>query len=192
MTDFTFHSTDSAPAGSKDILANVESAWKFIPNLHRALAESPVALEAYGAIFSLFDKSSFSPAERQVIYLAVNYENECEYCMAGHSVLASMSGVPAATIEALRENTPVADARTEALRRFTQVIVRNRANLADDEVDAFLAAGFTRAQVLEVILGVTVKTMSNYTNHIVKTPNDAFMANTTWVAPSRRNAVAAE
>ena len=188
MTSFTLHSPETAPAASRAILQNVEAAWKFIPNLHRVLAESPATLEAYSAAFALFDKSSFSPKERQVVYLAINYENECEYCMSGHSALASMSGVDADVIAALRENGPIADPRLQALRSFAASVTRTRAKLAPGEVEAFLGAGFTRQQVLEVIIAVSVKTISNYVNHIAATPLDGFMAATAWVAPSHRAA----
>jgi uncharacterized peroxidase-related enzyme len=186
MTTFTLHTPETAPAASRAILENVEAAWKFIPNLHRILAESPATLEAYSNAFSLFDKSSFDAKERQVIYLAINYENECEYCMSGHSALAAMSGVDADAIEALRENTVIANPRMEALRSFAASVTRTRANLNPGEVEAFIAAGFTNQQVLEVILAVSVKTISNYVNHIAKTPLDGFMAGTKWVAPSNR------
>lgn len=186
MTAFTLHDASTAPAASRPILENVEAAWKFVPNLHRVLAESPATLEAYGAAFALFDTSSFSPVERQVIYLAINYVNECEYCMSGHSALAAMAGVAADTIEALRENAPLADPRLEALRRFAARVTETRGELDAAEVESFRAAGFTNAQILEVILAVSVKTISNYVNHIAKTPLDGFMAKTAWTKPSAR------
>lgn len=190
MTPFTLHTAASAPAKSRGILENVEAAWKFIPNLHRILAESPATLEAYSAAFSLFEQSSFTPQERQVIYLAINAENACEYCMSGHSALAAMAGVEAGVIEALRENAPLSDARLQALRSFAAAVTRSRAMLEPGELEAFLEAGFTRAQVLEVILAVSVKTISNYVNHVAKTPLDGFMAGTSWVAPARRQIAA--
>jgi AhpD family alkylhydroperoxidase len=88
MSTFTLHTTETAPAAAKEQLAGIEKAWGFVPNLHRTLAESPVTLEAYNALFGLFGKSSFTPAEQQVVYLAINVVNECEYCTSGHSVLA--------------------------------------------------------------------------------------------------------
>ena len=190
-TGFPLHTADTAPAASADILRNVEAAWHFVPNLHAVLAEAPAALEAYSTVFTLFEKASFTPAERQVIYLAINYENECEYCMAGHSVLAKGAGLDAATIEGLRENAPLADPRLQALRTFVQAVVRQRGHLEGSQVDAFLGAGFTRQQVLEVVLGVSIKTISNYANHLSATPNDTFMAATAWTALSRRVAQAA-
>lgn len=190
MTEFTLHTQATAPEGAAAQLAGIEKAWGFIPNLHRTLAESPAVLSGYDALFGLVAKTSFTAAEQQVAFLAVNFENECEYCMAGHSVLAAGAHVPADAVEALREGMPVADARLEALRSFVQMVVRQRAKVGDEAVEAFLAAGFTRRQVLEVVLIVATKTISNYTNHLTHTPNDAFMAKTAWVAPSRRGRAA--
>lgn len=190
MTAFTLHDATSAPVGSKAILEATEKAWKFVPNLHRVLAEAPAALEGYATLFGIFDKSSLTPAERQVVYLTSNFENECHYCMAGHTVLAKMAQVPAQAIEALRNGTPIEDAKLEALRHFTAKIVNNRGWVSDAEVDTFLAAGFTRQNVLEVILGVAVKVISNYTNHIAQTPTDAFMKDTLWTPPAKRGAAA--
>lgn len=186
MTSFTLHTVETAPAGAKAQLAAIEKNWKFIPNLHRILAESPIALEAYDTLFGLVGKSSFSPAEQQVAYLAINVLNECEYCTSGHSVLAKMSGVAPAAIQALRNATPIADARLQALRVFAETVVRERGFVGDAALDAFLAAGFTKAQVLEVVTVVATKTISNYVNHITRTPLDAFMAETKWVAPRNR------
>ena len=190
MATFTLHTPDTATAAAGAQLAGIEKAWKFIPNLHRILAESPELLEGYDTLFGLVGKTSFTPAEQQIAFLAVNYENECEYCMAGHSVLAAGAKVPADVIGALRENQPVADSRIQALRSFVQNVVQSRGKVGDRAVDAFLAAGFTQRNVLEVVLIVATKTISNYTNHLTHTPNDAFMANTTWTAPSRRTQAA--
>ena len=178
MTAFTLHTVETAPEAARAQLAGIEKAWTFIPNLHRTLAESPVTLQAYDALFGLVGQSSFSPAEQQVAFLAINVANECEYCTAGHSVLAKMAGVTPDVIEALRESAPVADARLEALRHFVERVVAERGFAGDAAVEAFLAAGFTRAQVLEVVLIVATKTISNYVNHLTHTPLDAFMAPT--------------
>lgn len=186
MTHFTLHTVETAPESAKAQLQGIEKNWKFIPNLHRTLAESPVALEAYDTLFGLVSKSSFSAAEQQIAYLAINVLNECEYCTSGHSVLAKMSGVEPDVIQALRNATPIADERLQALRSFAESIVRERGFVGDAAVDAFISAGFTKAHVLELVMIVATKTISNYVNHITKTPLDAFMAETKWVAPRNR------
>ena len=189
MTVFKLHDAQSAPGVAGAKLAEIEKAWKFVPNLHRTLAESPEALEGYDTLFGLVGKSTLTPIEQQTVFLTVNYENECEYCMAGHSVLAAMAKMPAGEIAALRENETLSDARLEALHAFTRAVVRERGKVGDAAVAAFLDAGFTRRNVLEVVLVVATKTISNYVNHIAHTPNDAFMKDTAWTAPSRRDAV---
>jgi uncharacterized peroxidase-related enzyme len=190
MTAFTLHTTATAPEGSAEKLAQIERAWGFIPNLHRTLAESPVALEAYDAMFGLVGRSSFTPAEQQTAYLAINVLNECEYCTAGHTVLARKAGLSPEVIEALREGKRLSDDRLEALRRFAEAVVRERGFVGDAAVEAFLSAGFTKAQVLEVVVIAATKTLSNYVNHIARTPLDGFMAETAWVAPRHRSAAA--
>jgi uncharacterized peroxidase-related enzyme len=190
MAAFNLHTIETAPDASKAQLASIEKIWKFIPNLHRTLAESPVTLEAYDTLFGLVSKSSLTAVEQQVTYLAINVLNECEYCTSGHSALAKMSGVKSDAIESLRNSTPIADARLQALRVFAEAVVKQRGFVGDAAVEVFLAAGFTKAQVLEVVLIVATKTISNYVNHITETPLDDFMAATKWVSPRNRKQAA--
>lgn len=82
--------------------------------------------------------------------------------------------------DALRNETPLPNDRLEALRTFTLNVVRNRGNVSDDAVQAFLDAGFNQRQILEVILGVSMKVMSNYTNHLANTPVDSVFAKYAW------------
>jgi len=173
MSDFTLHESDTAPTASRPILENIEGAWGRIPNLHRLLAESPATLETYGTAFAAFEASSFTPLERQLVYLAVSVGNECEYCTVAHARLARAAGLDADSIAALREARALDEPRLEALRRFADAIVAARGRVAPEETASFLAAGYTRAQVLEVILAVAVKTISNYVDHVAGVPLDA-------------------
>ncbi|MGF1553367.1 MAG: carboxymuconolactone decarboxylase family protein [Paracoccaceae bacterium] len=183
---FPLHDLDTAPEAARTVLEAARKSFGTVPNLHRVLAGAPAALEGYATLWGLFDETSFAPAERQVVYLASSYENECRYCMAGHSVLARHAGVPDGAVAAIRDGRPIADPRLEALRAFTAEVVVNRGRVAEAGVEAFLAAGFTRAQVLEVVLGVAVKVISNYANHLAETPLDAFMKDTVWTPPAER------
>lgn len=192
MASFTVHSMDTAPEASKSNLEEVKKAWGFVPTLHGTLAESPVALEAYDTLFGLVAKSSFSPAEQQVAYLAINVFNECEYCTAGHTYLARAAKLDEAAIQALRSGAPIANEHLQALRLFAEAVVRDRGFVGDAVVEAFLAAGFTKAQVLEVVVIAATKTMSNYVNHITHTPLESFMADPAlrWVSPRNRKSAA--
>jgi alkylhydroperoxidase family enzyme len=80
-----------------------------VPNLHRVPAKSPAALEAYTTLWGIAEKTSFTVQERNVAYLAINYENDRTYCMAGHTNLSRMAKVDAATIAAVREGRPIAE-----------------------------------------------------------------------------------
>lgn len=191
MTTFPSYTIESAPAASKSTLEEAKRAFGFVPNLQAHMAESPELLAGYTALWDLFAKSSLTPHEQQVVYLTSNFENNCHYCMAGHSTLAKMIKMDPAVIAALRAGTPLPDAKLEALHRFTTIVVRERGFVPDADVEAFLAAGYTRRNVLDVILGVATKVMSNYTNHIVHTPYDAFMKGNEWTKPADVSATSA-
>lgn len=183
MNSFQSYTIDTAPAASKPTLEEAKRTFGFVPNLQAHMAESPELLAGYTALWDLFAKSTLTPHEQQVVYLTSNFENDCHYCMAGHSTLAKMIKMDPAVIAALRAGTALPDAKLEALHRFTTIVVRERGFVPDAEVEAFLAAGYTRRNVLEVILGVATKVMSNYTNHVVHTPYDAFMKGNEWTKP---------
>ena len=189
MTDFTTHSIDSAPAGSKPILQGALDGFGFVPNLLATMAEAPALLEGYMTLAGIFDKTNLSETERQIILMTNNRLNGCVYCMAAHTMLSQMGGVPADVIEALRNNTPIADPKLEALRQFAAVINTTRGWPEQSAIDAFLNAGYTRQSILEVILGTAVKTLSNYTNHVAETDLDDAFSGLAWTNPE---AIAAE
>ena len=189
MIDFKVHTIESAPEKSKPILEGARKALGFVPNQYAVFAESPAVLEAYTTLWTILDRStSFTVTELQVILLTTIFENECDYCMAAHTTIAGMQRVPEPVVQALRNGEPLRDARLAALSDFTRKVVRERGWVPEADVQAFLDAGFTRAQLLEVILGIGMKILSNYTNHITKTPVDeAFQANT-WTPPRKVSA----
>jgi len=180
MTDFTRHTPDSAPADSRPMLETSQKNYGMIPNLHAVLAESPQIYEAYQTLQKLFTESSHGTTERHVVWLTINVEHACHYCVPAHTFLAKKDGVDEATIEALRNDRPIADDRLEALRQFTKAMVLKRGNVGDAEIEPFLAAGFTKRNVLDVLLGVSHKVISNYTNHFAETPVDAPFAAYDW------------
>jgi uncharacterized peroxidase-related enzyme len=185
INGFKIHDTATAPAASVEILNGVQKAWGFVPNLHRVLAESPAALEAYNTLWGIAEKTGFTAQERNIAYLAIIYENECTYCMAGHTNLSRMAKVPPEVIAALRENRPIADAKFEALRQFAAKVTRQRGVVSEADVAAFKAAGFDNRAVLDLLVLAATKLISNYTNHLAETPNDSFMKGAEWTAPGK-------
>lgn len=179
-TGFSLHNEDTAPDASKPLLANSKKAFGRIPGLHAVMAEAPGLLEAYNTVHQLFANSSFDEDELTVVWQSVNVEHACHYCVPAHTGIAKVMGVSDDISDALRNEAPLPNPRLEALRSFTLSVVRGRGNVDDIAVQAFLDAGFTRRQILEVILGVSQKVMSNYTNHFAETPVDVPMRKFAW------------
>ncbi len=184
MTDFTTHSIESAPEASKPLLQGALDAFGFKPNLLANMAEAPALLEGYMTLAGIFDKTDLSETERQIILMTNNRLNGCVYCMSAHTMLSKMGGVPEDVIASLRNNTPIADPKLEALRTFAAVINESLGWPTDAQVEAFLAAGYTRQAVLEVILGTALKTLSNYTNHVAQTQLDDAFKDLAWTPPA--------
>lgn len=180
---FTSYNAETAPEASKPHLAGVKAQFGMVPNLQSIMAESPELLAAHGALWEQFSKSTLTPHEQQVVFMTAIFEHSCHYCMAGHTTMAKGQKLGDANIAALRAGTALPDARLEALHVFTTLVVQNRGRVADADVQAFLDAGFTRRNVLEVVLGVSINIQSNYTNHLVGTPLDAFMKGNEWTRP---------
>lgn len=180
MTDFTLHDENTAPDDSKPLLAKSQKAFGMVPGLHAVMAEAPGLLDAYQQVHELFLNSSFDKDETTVVWQTVNVENNCHYCVPAHTGIAKAMGVDDAITEALRNETPLPNARLEALRDFTLSVVRDRGNVDDAKVQAFLDAGFTRRNILEVVLGYSQKVMSNYTNHLAQTPVDKPFQKFAW------------
>ena len=182
MTTFPVHSSETAPEASKPILAAVQKKFGFVPNLFRVMAEAPAAGEAYLAVMDIFERSSLSDAEKQTVLLSASFVNQCEYCMAAHTAVAGMKGVGQEIVEALRAGTSLPDAKLDALAALTRSIVETRGWPAEAAKQAFFAAGYGASEYLEVIVGVTVKTLSNYVNHAADTPLDPAFQPAKWAA----------
>ena len=155
-----------------------------IPNLMGLMAESPSAIEAYQTLADFFEKSSFTPTERHIVWLTISYDNECHYCMAAHTAIARSEKVDGAIVEAIRAGETIADPRLESLRTFTSSLVVNRGWVSEEEVTAFLNAGFTRENVFDILVGISHKVLSNYSNHIAKTPVDQPFQKFAWTKSS--------
>ncbi|MDP6707054.1 MAG: carboxymuconolactone decarboxylase family protein [Alphaproteobacteria bacterium] len=179
MPSFPIHTTETAPPPSRPRLQAAETRYGFLPNLLGGLAEAPAALDGYLTLAGILDTSTLSQAEKEVLFLAASVVNNCGYCVAAHSTAADLT-LPAGQVAALRAGRPLADPKLEALRRFTEALMIKQGWVEDDEVEAFLDAGYGRGQVLEVVLGIALKTISNYANHLIGTPLDAAIASRAW------------
>lgn len=180
MTTLKIHNIESAPAEAKPLLENSQKAYGMIPGLHGVLAGSPQILQAYQTLHELFTQSSFNEEELTVVWQAINVEHACHYCVPAHTGIANMMKVDENITEALRNETPLESSKLEALRTMTLSIVKNRGNVTQADLEAFYAAGYEEKHVLDIILGLSQKTISNYTNHIANTPVDAAFEKFAW------------
>ena len=183
MANFPQHTVETASPEGVKALEQAKAGFGFVPNLIATMADAPAVANAYLQLHGAFASSSFTPAEQQVVTTAASFENGCTYCMAAESTVSKMIKVDDGVIDALRSGDTLPDARLNALATFTKAVVNERGFVSEAAIEEFLAAGFTRPQVLEVVLGVTKKTLSNYVNHIAETPLDAPFQPLAWTKP---------
>lgn len=190
------HDKDTAPESSKAVLAAVNRANGFTPNVFRALANSPSTLNGFAAFLGANDGGTLSPAERQIVQITASIENQGEYCVAGHSTFAEGIGMPHETIAAIREGRRLPDKRYQGLADFTRALVRGRGHVSDGDRAAFEAAGFGTEQIFEVIAGVALKTITNFVGSVFGLPLDAQFEENAWTpngghpSPPPKDAVA--
>ena len=177
---FPSHDLDTAPEASKPLLEQSQKAFGRLPGLHKVLAESPQAYEGYQVLHKLFTETDFDAEELTVVWQAINVENECHYCVPAHTGIAKMMKVSDEISDALRNETALPTPKLEALRTFTVQMFRQRGNVSDDQMKAFFDAGYGHRAVLDVILGMAQKTLSNYVNHVAQTPVDDVFKPLAW------------
>lgn len=173
MTTFTIHTQETAPAESKPLLAAVQGKYGMIPNLLAEMADAPNVLQGYLQLSDATAKGTLSPTEQQIVEITTSRVQGCEYCVAAHSTVAGIQKLPNDVVDAVRTGSNIADAKLQALHAFTVAVNEKNGWTSDADLSVFLAAGYTQAQVLEVVLNVTLKLFSGYANHIMHTPIDA-------------------
>ena len=177
MSLFTQYDETNAPDGAAQVLTMAKERYGFVPNLAAFVAESPPVLGAILKLSETFDQSTLSAQEKQIVLLTVSSLNDCSYCKTVHTALGKMAEIDNDTIYSNIECKPLKNQKLNALRVFTQFIVEEQ-GLVDEnnKIQDFLDAGYTRAQVFEVVMGVALKTLTNYSNHLVGAePNKEFV-----------------
>jgi alkylhydroperoxidase family enzyme len=185
---FTYHTRETAPADSLPLIELSIKTYGFFPKMHQILAEAPLTYEMYNtALDGLSNRSTFSPAEQELIMLTASYENRGNYSMAGHTMRAQRKHVPADVIAALRDGVALTDAKLEALRTFVRSMLEKRGHVGDDELLKFLNAGYSKRQALEVLTGLAAKLISDFTNALARTELDDAVKPLSWTHPSERS-----
>ncbi|WDD98847.1 carboxymuconolactone decarboxylase family protein [Thalassomonas actiniarum] len=172
MSSFELHTLATAPEAAKPLLEQSVKSFGMIPNLHAVMAESPQALEAYQQLHALFMQSSFDKEELTVVWQTINVEHQCHYCVPAHTAIAHSMKIDESIITALRDESPLPSDKLETLRQTTLLMVRNRGVIDAADIEKFYAAGYQQKHLLDIVLGLSQKVMSNYVNHLAQTPVD--------------------
>ena len=180
MSNFTIHSMEAIPKGSEDVAQNVKAKYGSVPNLLGALLEAPEVAQAYIQLGDALKNSAFTPEERHVVWFTINRLHDCRYCMAAHTTMAKGEKIDDAVILAARSDENYPSERLNKLKKFTKKMVIERGWVDPAEVETFVQAGFSNRHVLDIVLAISHKVISNYTNHLVETPVDDRFAPNKW------------
>ena len=173
---------DSSEGTGRTMLETAKAQMGFVPNMYANMVNSPGLLETYLLGYNRFrSESGFLPVEQEVVLLTISRFNACTYCMAAHSMIADkMSKVLAEVLESLRTGGRIPDGKLSALSLFTYTLLEQRGNPTSAQLNDFKIAGYSDRQVLEIILAIAVKTLSNYSNHVFHTEVDAPFQKYEW------------
>lgn len=172
MTMFVQHDPSSAPQGARPVLERTAEGFGFVPAPVAMMAESPELLEGFMSGNRLFEGTTLTRLEREVLILTLATSVACHYCVAMHSAMLTRSGAEESFVAALRARRPLEDQRLEAMRVFTLAAMEGHGRVPTGAMAAFLDAGYTRRNALEVVLGLGVYTLSTYANRMTDAPLD--------------------
>ena len=178
----TIHTEETAPQASISALESLTQTFGWTPNVLGVFAGSPVLIESYRQLHALFAKqSAFSPAEQEIIQITNNIENDCTYCMAAHStVVAQGKLLSEEDLEALRTGQQLSNPKYNALQSFTLTLLKQRGRVDKAQQEAFLSAGYTQEQALEIIVHTAFKVITNFTNNLAQPELDAPFQAQSW------------
>ena len=170
MTAIHVPTRDEVNPTNQAIFDSLQTGLGMVPNLYATFAHSQTALATYMAFQNA--KSSVSGKAREVVNLVVSQVNECEYCLAAHTMLGKMNGFTEAQIMEIRHGHASFDPKIDALARLTKGITQSRGHTDPALVDAFFAAGWTMENLVDAIVVIGDKTVSNYLHSTTKIPVD--------------------
>jgi len=166
MTQFNVPTRNEVTADNQAIFDQLEKGLGFVPNLYAYFAKNKTALGDYLALQNR--KSTLRAKEREVINLVVSQANGCRYCQSAHTVLGGMNGFSEDQILEIRKGTASFDAKFDALAKFTLLVTENKGQLSDEAKDAFFAAGYSEINMIDVVMIIGDKIISNYIHNLAE------------------------
>jgi AhpD family alkylhydroperoxidase len=170
MTKFTVPTRGVVSGHNQAIFDNLQKGLGFVPNLYAYYAKNETALGDYLALQNR--KTTLKAKEREVINLVTSQINGCRYCQSAHTVLGKMNGFTDEQVIELRKGSASFDSKLDALAKFTASAVENRGKASEESKDAFFAAGYTEANLIDVVIIIGDKIISNYIHNLTGFPID--------------------
>jgi uncharacterized peroxidase-related enzyme len=183
--NFNIYPSGTAPIGSQPFLESFQEILGFIPNIFAVTAESSLALKSLVDLNNAFAMSQFSAQEQQIILLATSTENECVYCVAGHTAFAEQLNMDPSLVDAMRNKQALGDQKLNTLSNIVRQLVIHRGRISEQVMDDFLQAGYSKEQFFELVLGICVKVFTNYVSNALSVPVDKEFEAYAWQRPSR-------
>jgi uncharacterized peroxidase-related enzyme len=164
MTNFTVPTRGEVSENNQAIFDNLQKGLGFIPNLYAYYAKNETALGDYLALQNR--KSTLKAKEREVINLVTSQINGCRYCQSAHTALGKMNGFTEDQIIELRKGTASFDSKLDALVKLTASVVENKGNASQESKEAFFEAGYSEANLIDVVIVIGDKVISNYIHNL--------------------------
>ena len=167
MADFKFYTPDNAEGHAKEVLTGVQKKYGFVPNLFAYMAEAPYLIESYAYLSEILDKNTdLTPGQQHTALLAISVYNKCEFCTNAHRALGKANKANQQTLDAINNGQTIEDPKDRILVDTVRAMVDQRGWLKDEQIETFLNAGFTKRNIFDLVLITTIKTLSNYSNHL--------------------------
>jgi len=163
--------SENAPQASQPLLAQIHKAFGATPNMFKAVANSPVALQSMWGSFGALGQGTLGAKLGEQIAVAIANRNRCEYCLSAHTVLGRNAGASAEEMASAQVGNST-DRRTAAALSFALEVVEKRGQVSDTSVQRLREAGFDDGQVVEIIAHVALNLFTNYINVALNVPVD--------------------
>ncbi|UZR97487.1 carboxymuconolactone decarboxylase family protein [Chondrinema litorale] len=164
MAKFQVPTREEVSENNQAIFDSLKKSLGFVPNLYAYFAKNDTALADYLNLQNR--KSTLKAKEREVINLVTSQYNGCRYCQSAHTVLGKMNGFTDEQIIEIRKGAASFDAKIDALAQFTLSVVANNGKASEEAKDSFLAAGYTEANLIDVVIVIGDKIISNYIHNL--------------------------
>ena len=182
MQKFIVHTIESAPEKSRPTLRGMQEKFGFLPNVMGTMAENPVLLNGFAASFGSFHGGSFDECEKQVLLLTNAVTLKCPWTVAAHSTFAIEDGLPESDVRAIRAGKLRKDPKYAALSAITKTLIENRGKASEADIERFVSAGYSRAQIFEVVLGTGISMTTATATNMAGTPIEDHFKAQTWAA----------